>query len=109
LGKERRLNESNSTNAPFRDGKRTGIKLDSATWVAIEWLADQQDQTWQEWCNKIIHATPEDENVTASIRAEAMDGIFSELMLAKKENKSALTQKEFLDEFKNLLKEVKEC
>lgn len=93
---------------PLGDGKRTGVKLDTATWQAIDWLAGQQGQTWQEWCLSIIKSIDESENATAAIRAAAMDGIFTELMLAKEENKVALTQKEFLAEFKDLLKETKE-
>lgn len=71
---------------PLGDGKRSGIKLDSPTWQAVDWLAGQNGQTWREWCVAIIHATKEDENITAAIRAAAMDGILMETVLASRAN-----------------------
>ena len=67
----------------MQGGKRTGIKLDLATWQAIEWLSGQAGKTWQQWCAKIIESTPADQNVTASVRAAAtkalvMATVFSE-------------------------------
>jgi predicted DNA-binding ribbon-helix-helix protein len=69
---------------PLGDGRRTAIKLDSATWHAIDWLAGEKGQTWQEWCAAVIHATVEDENSTAAIRAAAMDSILTETILASR-------------------------
>jgi predicted DNA-binding ribbon-helix-helix protein len=69
---------------PLGGGKRTGIKLDPATWQAIDWLAGQKGQTWQEWCGAIVHATSGDENITAAIRAAAMDGILMETILGNR-------------------------
>lgn len=69
---------------PLGSGKRTAVKLDPATWQAIDWLAGQKRQTWQEWCAAVIHATQEDENITAAIRAAAMDGILTETILASR-------------------------
>lgn len=71
---------------PLGDGKRTGIKLDSATWQAINWLSEQKGQTWQEWCLAIVRTTPEDENITAAIRAAAMNDILMETVLASRAN-----------------------
>lgn len=58
---------------PLEGGRRTGIKLDAATWKAIDWLASQEGKAWQQWCAAIIIATPDNENTTAAIRAAAMD------------------------------------
>lgn len=69
---------------PLGSGKRTAIKLDSATWQAIDWLAEQKGKTWQEWCSAVVHATSEDENITGAIRAAAMDSILMETILANR-------------------------
>jgi predicted DNA-binding ribbon-helix-helix protein len=69
---------------PLGDGKRSGIKLDAPTWQALDWLAEQKGQTWREWCLAIVRATPEEENITAAIRAAAMDGILMETILANR-------------------------
>jgi hypothetical protein len=69
---------------PLGDGKRSGIKLDAPTWQALDWLAEQKGQTWREWCLAIVLATPEEENITAAIRAAAMDGILMETILANR-------------------------
>ena len=62
---------------PLTNGKRTGITLDQVTWQAIEWLSGQKEKTWQQWCSRVIEATPAGENTTAAIRAAAMDGLLS--------------------------------
>lgn len=67
---------------PLSTGKRAGVKLDPATWQAVDWLAAQAGQTWQQWCAAVIDSTPEDENATAAIRAAAMGGILAETILA---------------------------
>lgn len=69
---------------PLGEGKRTAIKLDSATWQAVDWLADEKGQKWQEWCLTVVHAAEEDENLTAAIRAAAMDGILMATILSSR-------------------------
>ena len=82
---------------PLGDGKRSGIKLDSPTWQAVDWLAGQNGQTWRDWCLAIIHATKEDENITAAIRAAAMDGILMETILASRATLDSMMQDEEFD------------
>jgi hypothetical protein len=58
-------------------GKRVSMKLDQATWQAVDWLADQYGQTWQDWCNKALKGSMDD-NMTAAIREAAMSGLLEE-------------------------------
>jgi len=67
--------EATQRMVPLDDGKRTGIKLDSATWRAIDWLAVQEGKTWQQWCATVVAATSDSENTTAAVRAAAVDGL----------------------------------
>lgn len=77
---------------PLGDGKRTGVKLDTATWQAIDWLAGQQGQTWQEWCLSIIKSIDESENATAAVRAAAMDGILMETILSSRASLESIAE-----------------
>jgi predicted DNA-binding ribbon-helix-helix protein len=67
---------------PLDAGKRAGVRLDQATWQAIDWLADQSGKTWQQWCAKVIAATPDSKNATASVRVAAMDGLLCSTVFA---------------------------
>lgn len=69
---------------PLAGGVRTGVKLDAPTWQAVEWLADNAGQTWQQWCAAVIEQTPADENTTAAIREAAMGGLLTETILAQR-------------------------
>lgn len=60
------------TTAP---GKRAAIKLDDPTWQAVEWLACERGQTWQEWCKQVLVEVEGDENMTAALRKAAMAGL----------------------------------
>lgn len=63
---------------PLKGGKRVGLKLDPATWQAIDYLAGQRGTTWQDWCRAVIEQTAAGENVTASVR----NAVMNELMAA---------------------------
>ena len=65
--------------------KRTGIRLDSATWLAVDWLAERQGKKWAEWAREIAENNPGADNMTAVIREAAMNGILTETILAKRE------------------------
>jgi predicted DNA-binding ribbon-helix-helix protein len=58
------------------DGKRRGIRLDDATWQAVDWLAAQQGVKWaelaREWAG---NASGSDDNLTRVIRAAAMNAM----------------------------------
>ena len=60
------------TTAP---GRRAAIKLDDPTWQAVEWLARERGQTWQEWCKQVLVEVTGDENMTAALREAAMAGL----------------------------------
>jgi predicted DNA-binding ribbon-helix-helix protein len=69
--------ETTQRMVPLVGGGRCGIKLDQATWQAIEWLAKRQGKSWQQWCANIIESTQEGENTTAAVRANAMSGLLT--------------------------------
>jgi len=58
---------------PLEGSKRTGLKLDGATWQAVDWLAAKRGVTWQDWCKSVVGATPAGDNITATVRAAAMN------------------------------------
>jgi predicted DNA-binding ribbon-helix-helix protein len=58
-------------------GKRASIKLDQPTWQAVEWLARERGQTWQEWCKQVLVEITGDENMTAAVREAAMAGLLT--------------------------------
>ena len=61
------------------NGKRTGIKLDPATWQAVDWIAGQQNRKWSEWAREEIEKYPNADNMTAVIREAAMTELFNEV------------------------------
>lgn len=63
-------------------GKRSSLKLDKPTWQAIDWLASQRGQSWQEWCNHALTNVTGDENMTGTLRQAAMAGLLGETIFA---------------------------
>jgi hypothetical protein len=76
--------ETTQRMVPLSDGSgdRAGIKLDTASWTAIEWLAAQEGITWQQWCLAVIKKAPEGVNLTATVRSAAMDAILNATVFA---------------------------
>lgn len=70
------------------EGKRRGIRLDSATWAAIDWLAAQRDVKWaalaHEWLMLGTHGPESDNNLTRVIRASAMAELLNETVFAER-------------------------
>ncbi|PTR09937.1 ribbon-helix-helix protein [Nitrosospira sp. Nsp5] len=66
------------------NGHRTGIRLDPATWQAVEWIAGQQKRKWPEWVREQLEKHPNADNRTAVIRAAAMDTMLLETTLAER-------------------------
>ncbi|UCV22858.1 hypothetical protein [Ferribacterium limneticum] len=62
---------------PLGQGKRQPVRLDAPTWQAVEWLAGNASQTWQQWCATVIAQIPADENVTAAIREIVMSELLA--------------------------------
>lgn len=58
--------------------KRTGIKLDDATWRAIDWIAEQDGKSWQEWCSEAIFNAGANENMVASVRSAVIEAMLIE-------------------------------
>lgn len=63
-------------------GKRLPVRLDDATWTAVDWLASESGRTWSEWCSTVVGGCPDSGNVTATIRNAAMTGILNATILA---------------------------
>lgn len=66
------------------NGHRTGIRLDAATWQAVDWIASQQKRKWSEWAREQLERHPKADNMTAVIRAAAMDAMLVETILAER-------------------------
>lgn len=84
------------------NGKRSSIRLDEPTWKAIDWLADRSGQKWQSWCSDIIATIAEGENLTATLRAVAMDGILAETLFPER-------AAQYADPFAPTWKNLAEC
>lgn len=67
----------------LKSGRRTGIRLDPATWQAVDWIAAQQGRKWSEWAREEIEKYPHADNMTAVIRSAAMDAMLVEATLAE--------------------------
>lgn len=65
------------------NGHRTGIRLDPATWQAVEWIASQQGCKWSDWAREQLEKHPDADNMTAVIRSAAMDAMLVETALAE--------------------------
>jgi predicted DNA-binding ribbon-helix-helix protein len=70
--------EISQKNLTLLSGKRTGLKVDAATWQAIDYLAGQRGITWQDWCRAAIERSGTDENITGTVRA----AVTNDLMMA---------------------------
>lgn len=73
------------TTAP---GRRAAIKLDDPTWQAVEWLARERGQTWQEWCKQVLVEVTGAENMTAALREAAMTGLLGATILPDLQNRA---------------------
>jgi len=66
------------------NGHRMGIRLDPATWQAVDWIASQQKRKWSDWAREQIQNNPDADNMTAVIRAAAMNALLVETALAER-------------------------
>jgi predicted DNA-binding ribbon-helix-helix protein len=57
----------------LRDGKKTSLNLETATWAAIDYIAAQEGITWQRWANNVVGANPDAINASSVIRASVVD------------------------------------
>lgn len=78
---------------PLAGGGRAGIKLDAPTWEAVDWLAGNVGQTWQQWCAAVIEQTPGDKNATAAIREAAMGGLLAETINAPRASLESIAER----------------
>lgn len=78
------------------DGKRRGIKLDPATWAAIDWLAEQQGVKWAElarrWAELGLHRLDtKGDNLTGIIRSYAIHELTQQTIFAERAEQYADT------------------
>lgn len=76
--------EAQTRTLDLRDGKRTTLRFDVATWRAIETLADGDGIRWTEWARRLIAANPGAENMHAVIRSAAVEGLLAESILSQR-------------------------
>lgn len=57
----------------LRDGKKTSLNLETATWAAIEYIASQEGISWQRWANDVVGANPDAINASSVIRASVVN------------------------------------
>jgi hypothetical protein len=67
---------------PLSDGRRIPLKLSSATWKGVDWLAAMRGVSWQDWCRSHVENAGKPENITGTVRAAAMDAIISQTIFA---------------------------
>lgn len=65
-------------------GRRTTVKFDPVTWRAIELMAAREGVRWTQWVRKLMAAHPGAENMHATIRAAAIEGLLAEQILAER-------------------------
>lgn len=65
------------------NGHRTGIRLDPATWQAVDWIALQQKRKWSDWAREHLERNPDADNMTAVIRSAVMDAMLIETAVAE--------------------------
>ncbi len=58
-------------------GVRKGLRLDSATWTALDWMAKQQGVKWAELVRSKLAGIPDPDNMTATIREAVMDELLT--------------------------------
>jgi len=71
--------EIKQRNLLLTSGKRISLKFDEKTWQAIDVLAEKCGQSWREWCAEVIEMIPKGDNITASIRAFAINDLLAEV------------------------------
>lgn len=61
------------------DGTKTGIRLDEATWAAVDLAAKRQGVKWTQWARAVLAADPDTDNKTGAVRAAAMQAVMEEV------------------------------
>lgn len=79
-----RMTELRMRTLELENGHRTGIRLDPATWQAVDWIATQQGRKWAEWAREEIAKYPDADNMTAVIRSAAMSEMLIQTTLAER-------------------------
>ena len=70
---------------PLGQKRRLPLRLDAATWQAVEILASRSGITWQDWCARVLQSAGNDStNMTAVVRSAAMDGLLGESIVAER-------------------------
>lgn len=81
---EQMIKDKQTRTLELPDGKRTTIRFDSATWRAVELVAERQDKRWTQWVREQIAAHPGAQNMHAAIRSAAIDELMGESIVAER-------------------------
>lgn len=65
------------------NGKRRGIRLDDATWCAIDWLAAKRDVKWPILAREWVAEGADDESLTRTIRNAAINALMVETVFGE--------------------------
>lgn len=58
-------------------GGRTTVRLDDATWAAVDLIAGRKGVKWREWARDLLKANPDAPNATAVIRNAAVNELMT--------------------------------
>lgn len=72
----------------LRDGKKTSLNLEAATWAAIDYIAAQQGTTWQRWTNSVVGANLDAINLSSVIRASVVDYLLTRQLAVDMEGRT---------------------
>ncbi|MDO8699303.1 MAG: ribbon-helix-helix domain-containing protein [Rhodoferax sp.] len=63
-------------------GNRTTIRLDAATWGAVDAIAGRRGVKWSEWVRDLLKQNPDAPNATAVIRNATVNALMAESFLS---------------------------
>lgn len=78
------MTEMQTRTLDLGEGRRTTVKFDPVTWRAIELMAAREGIRWTQWVRKLMAVHPGAENMHATIRAAAIEGLLAEQVLAER-------------------------
>jgi predicted DNA-binding ribbon-helix-helix protein len=61
------------------DGTKTSIRLDEATWTAVDLVSERRGMKWAQWAREVLLADPDTDNKTGAVRAAAMQAVMEEV------------------------------
>jgi predicted DNA-binding ribbon-helix-helix protein len=70
-------------------GAKTGIRLDEATWAAVDLVSERRGMKWHQWVREVLAANPDTDNKTGAVRAAAMQAMLDEATLQERADQLA--------------------